>query len=105
MKSKKTKKTFKGLTVTEMVKENRRLSREEEIQQHGKPVSYRKIAESKKVYNRKKNKADTDEALPYFILGNIIDSELPNTNPVLGLHIHRVSFFNAKSIVPSLYVR
>jgi len=104
MKRKKSRKTFNGLTVTEMVKENRRLSREEEIQQHGKPVSYRKIAESKKVYNRKKNKADTDEALPYFILRNIIDSELPYTNPVLGFHIHRVSFFNAKSIVPSLYV-
>lgn len=50
------------------VKSARKASREEEIRQHGKPVSYRKIEESKKVYNRKKNKAGADEALPYLYL-------------------------------------
>ena len=47
------------------VKAARKASREEEIRLHGKPVSYRKVEESKKVYNRRKNKAGADEALPY----------------------------------------
>ena len=49
------------------VKAARKTSREEEIRQHGKPVSYRKVEESKKVYNRRKNKAGADEALPYLL--------------------------------------
>lgn len=51
--------------VLEQVKASRKQSREEELKTHGKAINYRKIMESKKVYNRKKNKADADEALPY----------------------------------------
>jgi len=51
--------------VLEQVKASRKQSREEELKTHGKAINYRKIMESKKVFNRKKNKADADEALPY----------------------------------------
>ena len=51
--------------VLEQVKASRKQSRDEEIKAHGKAINYRKIVESKMVYNRKKNKADADEALPY----------------------------------------
>lgn len=50
------------------IKAIRKANREDEIRQHGKPVSYQKVAASKKVYNRKKNKADAGEALPYLLL-------------------------------------
>ncbi len=46
------------------VKSARKASREEEIRQHGKPVNYLKITVSKKVYNRKRNKADIDDNQP-----------------------------------------
>lgn len=55
---------FRGLAVLEQVKAARKQSRDEEIQTHGKSINYRKVMESKKQYNRKKNKAD-DEVLPY----------------------------------------
>lgn len=48
----------------EQVKSARKQSRDEEIQKHGKSINYRKVVDSKKQYNRKKNKAD-DEVLPY----------------------------------------
>lgn len=57
---------FRGLSVMGTIKASRKASREEELRQHGKPVNHRKVAESKRVYNRKKNKAD-DEVLPYFL--------------------------------------
>lgn len=43
------------------VKAARKSSRDEEIKQHGKQINYRKITESKKIYNRKRNKADSNE--------------------------------------------
>ena len=60
-------KTKKQKKVLEQVKSSRKQSREEELSAHGKAINYRKIVESKKVYNRKKNKADADEALPYLL--------------------------------------
>ena len=53
----------------EQVKAARKQSREEEIQTHGKSINYRKVMESKKQYNRKKNKAD-DEVLPYLFISS-----------------------------------
>lgn len=38
------------------IKANRKASREAEIEMYGKPISYLKIPQSKKVYNRKKEK-------------------------------------------------
>ncbi|OQA01429.1 MAG: hypothetical protein BWY70_00382 [Bacteroidetes bacterium ADurb.Bin408] len=43
------------------VKASRKASREEEIRLHGKPVNYQKIAISKKIYNRKRNKAELND--------------------------------------------
>jgi|GEM_PF-730170 len=63
-------KTKKKNKVLEQVKASRKQSREEELKTHGKPINYRKIMESKKVYNRKKNKADADEALPYLYINS-----------------------------------
>lgn len=65
----------KKKSVLAQVKASRKQSREEELKTHGKAINYRKIIESKKVYNRKKNKADADEAdadeaLPYSFTTN-----------------------------------
>lgn len=57
-------------SILEQVKAARKQSRDEEIKSHGKTLNYAKIIESKKVYKRKKNKAD-DEHLPYFIYFNL----------------------------------
>jgi hypothetical protein len=58
---------MKKNSVLEQVKAARKQSRKEEITAHGKSINYRKVMESKKQYNRKKNKAD-DEVLPYFFI-------------------------------------
>ena len=49
------------------VKAARRESREEEIRLHGKPVNHHRVVTSKKVYNRKKDKADRQRGLPCFL--------------------------------------
>lgn len=67
MKPKKTKKPNPSSPIAQ-VKAARKASREEEIRLHGKPINYKNISVSKKVYNRKRNKADADEAQPYFLL-------------------------------------
>lgn len=51
-----------------MLKAARKASREEEIRLHGKPINYGHVKQSKKVYNRKSNKADANEGLPYFFV-------------------------------------
>lgn len=57
----------KRITREDYLKANRKASREEEIRQHGHPVCYQRVHRSKRVYNRKKNKAD-DQDLPYFFV-------------------------------------
>ena len=61
-------KTKKKSAVMVQVKAARKQSRDEELKAHGKSINYRRVIESKIVYNRKKNKAD-DEVLPYFVFG------------------------------------
>lgn len=56
MKTKKKSKNKK--IVLQAVKAARKASREEEIKAFGKPLNYNKVVKSKKVYSRKKNKAD-----------------------------------------------
>lgn len=51
-------------SILEQIKAARKQSREEEIKMHGKTINYAKVIKSKKVYKRKKDKAD-DEHLPY----------------------------------------
>lgn len=54
--------------LVEYIKANRKGSREAELENHGRPVSHNRIHVSKKVYNRKRNKADAQRHLPYFFL-------------------------------------
>ena len=44
--------------LVEYIKANRKGSREAELENHGRPVSHNRIHVSKKVYNRKRMKAD-----------------------------------------------
>ncbi len=54
--------------LVEYIKANRKGSREAELENHGRPVSHNRIHVSKKVYNRKRNKADAQRHLPYLFL-------------------------------------
>ncbi|WP_298613446.1 hypothetical protein [uncultured Odoribacter sp.] len=45
------------ITLQDIIRMNRKLSREEEIAQHGHPLLQHRVHVSKKVYNRKKIKA------------------------------------------------
>ena len=47
----------KRITRDDYIKANRKASREEEIEAHGHPISFKRVHKSKKVYNRKKTKA------------------------------------------------
>ena len=51
------------ITQNDYIKAHRKASREEEIQNHTHPINYGRVQQSKKVYNRKKDKAD-DKGLP-----------------------------------------
>lgn len=50
------------------IKANRKASREAEIENHSHPVNYYRVQKSKKVYNRKRSKAEHKKALPYLFL-------------------------------------
>lgn len=60
----------KRITQDDYIKANRKASREAEIEQHGHPVCYKRVHETKKVYNRKKIKA-ADEKLPFFAFNRV----------------------------------
>ena len=51
------KKKKKVSPLDEYIKANRKGSREAEIENHGRPVSHNRVHVSKKVYNRKRDKA------------------------------------------------
>lgn len=61
-------KTKKKDSFMDYIKANRRGSREAEIENHGHPVSINRVHVSKKVYNRKRDKADAQRRLPYLFL-------------------------------------
>ena len=52
------------ITRDDYIKANRKASREAEIEKYGHPICYKRVHQSKKVYNRKKA---GDKALPFFI--------------------------------------
>ena len=62
------KKKKKVSLLDEYIKANRKGSREAEIENHGRPVSHNRVHVSKKVYNRKRAKADALGRLPYLFL-------------------------------------
>lgn len=55
----------KRFTQDDYIKANRKASREAEIEDHGHPVSYKRVHQSKKVYDRKRAKAANNKGLPY----------------------------------------
>ena len=61
-------KTKKKDSFMDYIKANRKGSREAEIENHGHPVSFNRVHVSKKVYNRKRDKADASGHLPYLYI-------------------------------------
>ncbi|MDD2962139.1 MAG: hypothetical protein PHR45_08710 [Muribaculaceae bacterium] len=59
------KRTF---TQRDYIKANRRASRLAEIEDHMHPVNIARVHKSKKVYDRKRDKAEMKKALPYLFL-------------------------------------
>ena len=59
------------ITRADYLKAMRKARRDEEIREHLHPVNINRVHKSKKVYNRKRNKADLNKELPYFILNPI----------------------------------
>lgn len=55
----------KHITEKDYIKANRMASREEEIRLHGKQITHHNVWQSKKQYNRKRDKAGLSD-LPYF---------------------------------------
>ncbi|MCH4895859.1 MAG: hypothetical protein N4A32_03710 [Marinifilaceae bacterium] len=58
----------KKFTQTDYIKANRRASRLEEIENHKRPINIARVHKSKKVYDRKRSKAELKKALPYSFL-------------------------------------
>lgn len=58
------------ITSGDYIRANRKAAREEELAQHLRPVTFRSIHKSKKLYDRKKSKADLNKGLPYLFSGN-----------------------------------
>lgn len=51
--------------LDDYIRASRKGSREAELENHSHSINYNRVHTSKKVYNRKKNKADEND-LPYF---------------------------------------
>lgn len=54
------------ITTEDFIRMNRKISREEEIARHGHPIGFKRVFKSRKVYDRKRSKADLNKDLPYF---------------------------------------
>lgn len=57
--------------LRDYIKANRRATREAEIENHSRPVNFCRVHKSKKVYDRKRRKADDKRHLPSFLLYDI----------------------------------
>lgn len=55
------------ITRADYLKAMRKARREEEIREHLHPVNINRVHTSRKVYNRKRSKADLNKDLPYFL--------------------------------------
>lgn len=72
----------KKITQRDYIKAHRKASREAEIENHNHPVSFNRIHKSKKVYDRKRNKAEDKKALPYLFLYPWHSCKIDNYNKV-----------------------
>ena len=69
------------ITRADYLKAMRKARRDEEIREHLHPVNINRVHKSKKVYNRKRNKADLNKDLPYFFaFGKLQVSKLQVTS-------------------------
>lgn len=59
------------ITRADYLKAMRKARREEEIREHLHPVNINRVHTSRKVYNRKRSKADLNKDLPYFYTNTI----------------------------------
>lgn len=64
---------IRTFTQRDYIKANRRASRLAEIENHQRPVSIAGVHKSKKVYDRKRNKAEMKKALPYLFLWGLCE--------------------------------
>lgn len=62
---KKMKQNFK-IVRDDYILANKKAAREEELATHGHPVGYWKVHKSKKIYDRKRSKANQNKGLPFF---------------------------------------
>ncbi len=62
------------ITRADYLKAMRKARREEEIREHLHPVNISRVHKSKKVYNRKRSKADLNKDLPYLFKDLMITS-------------------------------
>lgn len=58
------------ITRADYLKAMRKARREEEIREHLHPVNINRVHTPRKVYNRKRSKADLNKDLPYFFIQN-----------------------------------
>ncbi|MEG1076845.1 MAG: hypothetical protein RSD89_07080 [Mucinivorans sp.] len=61
------------ITQRDYINANRRASREAEIENHTRPVNFCRVQKSRKVYDRKRSKAENKKALPYLFLYRWVD--------------------------------
>ncbi|MEG1464637.1 MAG: hypothetical protein RSC11_07035 [Mucinivorans sp.] len=61
------------ITQRDYINANRRASREAEIENHTRPVNFCRVQKSRKVYDRKRSKAENKKALPYLFLCRGVD--------------------------------
>ena len=60
----------KKITGRDYIKASRRGSREAEIENHSRPISFSRVHKTKKGYDRKRQKADDKRHLPSFFLSS-----------------------------------
>lgn len=60
------------ITQRDYIKACRRASREAEIENHTHPLNHQRVHKSKKVYDRKRSKAENSKALSYFFISMLI---------------------------------
>lgn len=58
----------KRFTQRDYIKANRKASREAEIENHTRPVNFNRVHKSKKVYDRKRMRADDKKGLPLLFI-------------------------------------
>lgn len=63
------------ITQRDYIRANRKASREAEIENHSRPVNYRRVHKSKKAYNRKRMKADDKKGSAFFYAPACMKSE------------------------------